>query len=332
MVAGHLGLGVCPSMEPLDRAVLTEAVSWLARPGTLSVGDMPAGSGSLDLDWIDWAAVWQAGEPPEAWLDPPELYGTRTPGGFTLDGPVETLSRATLPTPAAALVSLDDPIEQALVLMGAEAVQVPCRVTGMDRACTTTGQLRRPRGQSLVVVDQPDAVAVHIDLVGALSDAPGSVRVARATYGPHSAVGRALQSRARARDHVMQVEPVRFRSSVRVSMDHAATVVGWFLSPEAVDGSEDVPWSGGDDGVVGVWESRLEARPWERVHDPSAQVERGPSSSGRAMDTLLVIRGPAERLRTELAASGVEADRVLSAAQLAAEARSIHPLGASEAP
>ena len=306
MAAGVLGLGVCPALEPLSRQELRMGVEHLRETTPIGATKVHEDSVDIDIPTTDWAAIWQAGEPPDGWLDHPHIFGTRTPGGFTLDGPVDHLAQHTISPAQHRVVSPDDPIEQALVLTGAVEVEVPCRVQDAPaHLCPEPGRLRSPRGTSVVIVDTPNPPFVRVDQVVA----HGSTNTFQAVVQHVHRVETELAAVGAGRDLTHLAEPIRSHISVHLPLAQVG-LVGRFL-PETAPAAvvmEPLPV-----------DLSLRARPWEAVHQPTGTHPSPSTPTGH----LLVVTGPAAPIQAALTAQGVPIDRILTAAQLAAEASAI---------
>jgi len=292
MAAGHLGLGVCPAVTPLSAAQVADALGLLATGGPLTPPSSPE---PLTLPDTDWASVWQAGEPPHDWTDPPHLFHTRTPGGFTVDGPAELLG--TPPPPATHFIDVEDRVlEQVLTVLGAREQRVDCQWSPPSaRPCETAGALRVPDSSASVIVDRPGNV-VTVTEVRALPSGTGLTAHWRYDEAPDTDI----------RGYRHSVEP--HRSFRRWSTPLSATPATLTLAPAP--------------RLSSALEARLAARPWQAVHQPA-----GPQLPREAAITLLedspvvrIYEGPSKQLLSML---GDEVDRVWLPAQLEAEAEGI---------
>lgn len=299
MGVGHLGLGVCPSVHPLSTPTLRAAQGWLSGTEVPPASPLPPPEGSLVLPALPWGAVWRAGLPPEGWDADPDLFYTRTPGGYTIDGPLDRLSGALSDAPAAALVPPEDPIEQALVLSGADAVSVAPLAVGVVPP-VPPGPLRVPAHDTVFVVDvahPPDRV--ELDVVFAIDGAADLLAPGGSLRAPLDADGRVRDTRVRP-------EGPRVRLSATLPIDQVSTVVAALTRPV-------LPLQPGHPDL-----HRAAARPWEAARTGPRRADAtavGPH--------VLVLRGPAAPVLAALEGIGVHPDRVLTPAQLGAEAAAI---------
>ncbi len=310
MAVGAMGLGVCPALEPLSDAHLLEAWQALFHAGELTDASAPALEGVLPLPVADHAALWQAGEPPPGWDDHPRLFHTRTPGGFVVDGPRAVLEDALqerIFEPTGPVVP-GDPVEQVLVLSGAQEVPTPCRPVGLtDFTCPPPGALRVPDRASVWLVDAaPLPGFVQVDVVVGVVDPPGELAW---TPGTHGSVTGALAAVGTIRDLRVRPEGSRSRLTFTVPAGELADVLP-LLEPVEPDRTNAAVGQALD-------ADRTRARPWLL---PLPEPSPAPSELGEEA-RLVVLQGDVAVLAPVLEAVGWHVERVVSPAQLEAEAR-----------
>jgi len=330
MGVGHLGLGVCPSTaeRPLTEPELRTALGWLLGADHPPPGHAPPPTGSLSLVSPPRAAIWQAGAPPLGWDAHPSLFHTRTPGGFVLEGERAALealvAAAAIPPTTGTPVPLDDPVEQGIVLAGAQRSTVPCRWSGLEPApaCPPTGLLRIPGHHALFVVeDTRQPTLVQVDIVYAL-DGDAARQAADALLGTGGPLRAVLDRHGTIRDTRVIPEHSRSRLSFTVPATQLADVLEELLVDRPTSSTTTPTWVGPGPALDAA---RQATRPFERAHhpEPTASLDAAAVAAFDQAPRMVMLQGSAEQILPGLERLALHPDRILRPVQLRAEATSI---------